>query len=318
MYNCGVRYRGGPLGRRVNPHNYHIEFPRRKTLDDLRDMNLNWRRPLLQYVGFSVMKRGGHGVVAPEPKLVRLWMNETESSAVQAGRGFGGVYIRVEEIRNGFLEKRFSTPLGNLYKGKDFGGLDWRPSLEDYQVDSNPPIYPDHRPDYTAWTNNPVTVWRDLDDLCWTLAQPNHQFPMILQNRMNVRQWARYYGIQVALENAEGGIYCSSSCSGDDYYIYGDPANHQFTIIPWDMDNIIDEGRGGWDAVDVERSIWNWEGPWGPYAQNATPIVTNFLFHDPIAPLFVGDVVDVHKTILTPDSMNEIFDEMGSAITPFY
>jgi|GEM_PF-6231423 len=78
-----------------------------------------------------------------------------------------------------FIRRRYDGDFGNMYRADG----------DSYKGDlTSVPTLADYKSRYLAWTGNPYTVWNDLSNLCWTLNQPVNQYPLILTNRMNVRQ----------------------------------------------------------------------------------------------------------------------------------
>ena len=296
FYNCGLRYRGSS-SRGDLPYNYRVELPRGRREDGYRDMNLNHFRAILQHLGMTIMDRSGYGNFAPETELCRVWLNETHKTPDATQK----IYARVGKIDDDLMRKHYDGPIGNIYRGNTYNGrLDYRPDIADYQNN-----------DYIAQTNNPATVWHSLSNLCWYVQRPPAELPQVLTNRANIRQWARHFAVQSALENVENGLYSSRNTVGDDYFIYADGTDGIFDFVPWDMDSVIDPAI---TELDPNRSIWAWESNSGV----AQPTVSNFLLNPPIVPYYAGDVLDVLETVMGSDQMAEILDECGSVLSPTY
>ncbi|MEM7395398.1 MAG: CotH kinase family protein, partial [Verrucomicrobiota bacterium] len=291
VYNCGVRYRGN--SSRFNPYNFRIEMPRGEKLDGLRDINLNHVNALQQYMGMKIQSRVGFGNVAPRVKLCRLWLNQTEKSA-QAGED---MYVRVQKLDANFIADHYPDDTGNIYRGgvgPDKGGtLDYRATIPEY----------DNERSYRVETNNPVTVWHELQDLTLVLAQDPSTYPTILTQRVNVRQWARHYATHFAMDNREGGLCSPASTTGDDYAIFADPVDNRFDFLPWDMDTVIRNGN-------TTRNVWNSYG--------LSQIVQDFLFNPPIVPWFIGDIGDILHDEMSDENMIGLLNEMGSVVTAGY
>ncbi len=298
IYNCGMRYRG--YGSRVNPYSFRIEFPRGETWKGYQDINFLHNEPLLQYIGMRTMQQSAGGNVAPEAALCRIRLNDTVKSDLVNDSDNGPVYVRLEKIGRDFIAKHYPDNTGNIYRGERTGDLDFRANILDYQDGS-----------YRSETNNPFTIWHSLSNLCWIVNQDTSLLPTLLTNRVNVPQWARHYAMQVGLENSEGGLVAARYCRGDDYYMYADPVDGQFDLLPWDFDTIVDEDEPG---VNNSRSIWAFESNGG----GAQPVVSNVLLNPPVVSRYVGNLLDVLDTTLSEASMAEVFDEMGSALSPTY
>ena len=127
------------------------------------------------------------------------------------------------------------------------------------------------------------------------MNQPTSQFPTILTNRVNVRQWARHFAAHVAIDNNEAGFACPYNCYGDELRLYCDPADGQFDIMPWDLSNMLGTGA----------RVTDWGG-------TAAERVTNLLFTAPMSKFYFHDCLDVISTVMSDTNMNALFDKMGS------
>lgn len=309
FYNSSVRHRGNSSYQQ--PFSYRFEFPRGQPYKGSREWNLNHQRAILQYLGFKVFTESGHGAIAPEPHLARIWLNEQNKTDYTGNAQFQNIFMRFLPIDNTFIENHYPQPAGNIYRGQNgtYGGLD-------NQV-FDPPAVNQYLGDYLLNENDPLTAWYDLEDLCALLTTNVAAYPQALTNRANARQWGRVYGTQVAIENSEGGFHCARKTQGDDHFIYSDPRDGQFDLLPWDMDQVIQQGAGGGgNAVDVNRSIWAFlNNNTGSLADDN---VVKFLFNPPVVSYYVGDIVDVHETVLNQPNMSAMIDAMGSAVSPAY
>jgi len=307
FYNCSVRHRGNSSYQ--EPFSYRIEFPRGQAYDGFREWNFNHQRAILQYLGFKVFTESGHGTVAPEPHLARLWVNGVNKTEHVGNNQFHGIFMRFTTYDDDLMEQHHSGQIGNIYRGQGNNS-----GLQLMAFDP-PPTSPYNLPGrYTYDANHPLSLWYDLHSVCTTLAGSETLYPETLTNTVDVRQWGRVYGTQVALENSEGGFHCARQTQNDDHLVYFDPNDGKMDLLPWDMDQVIQQGAGGGgNATDVNRSIWNYEVNTGP----AVTVVRKFLLNPPIISYYVGDIVDVHETVLYPQNMSAIIDEMGSAVSAF-
>ncbi|MEM7393762.1 MAG: CotH kinase family protein, partial [Verrucomicrobiota bacterium] len=293
FYGCGIRYRGN-TSRNIAPFNYRIELPRGRRLDGMRDLNLNHLNGWQQFFGLEMVRAAGFGVIAPEPRLCRVWLNEAHKSPDSSE----GIYVRVEKVSRNFIAKHYPDDSGNIYRGgiNPFKNarLDFRPNFADYQDGLS----------YQIRINNPETAWHSLTNLAWVLDQDVSLYPQVLPQRVNVRQWARFYALHFVIDNQEGSFYSPLLTSADDYFLYADPTDGQFDIIPWDMDNVVvnmNASRPIWESYDTDTG-------------SAT--VQKFLYNRPIAPIFAADLLDIAENVLSEENLDTILDKLGSVFDP--
>ena len=290
-YNCGVRQRGGTSRNESGwqggtyPRNFRVEFPDGSQLDGYRDINLNHLNALNQYLGHTLISESGYGNVGSDVKLVRVWVNDIDRSDMAKHR----IYVRMEKIGRKYASRHFENDQGNLYQGKDDNAtLDLKSDAMDYNNGY-----------WIPTTNNPLTIWHSLSNLCYYINQPLETYPTSLTNRMNVRQWARHFAMHVVMNNTEGGLCCPGDTKGDDFALYAEPVSGQFYLLPWDLDSVVSSS-----TADV----------WGYGSGNESARTRKYLFHHPVSPFYVGDVLDVFDNVCSPANLNAIFDRMGSKV----
>ena len=123
-------------------------------------------------------------------------------------------------------ERCIATDGGNCYRGRDNdASLRWEGFDPDaYRADAN------ERNGYQKITNEDADDWTDLITLCDAMncstsdggllcLEDNYNgwFQNGLTSYADVEQWARWYAVQMLLDNTEGGIYRDT---GDDYFLY--------------------------------------------------------------------------------------------------
>lgn len=294
FYNSGARYRGDSSvadGWGTKPHtcNYRVELPRGESVGGHAVLQWNWQRPLSQFLGMTVANRTGYGVAACDTKLSRLWLSETFLQP----NSQGNVFVQIESIDE-IVKSHFDDDTGNYYTANGWqsegpsyrGSLNYETGLDTYFAQ------------YLTDTNNPVTIWHELSNLCWIVDMADVSlFPTILSNRLNVRYWARYFATQVALDKGEVGFDDPGVVGGDELRLYANPADGQFYIFPWDYS----------DFLSNRQLIWGWDG--------AESRMRKVLFNPPASPFYVGDVLDAITNTMSDANMNLIYDSMGSALT---
>ncbi len=285
FYNSGVRLRGGSSRNQLYG-NYRVEFPSGERIAGYRDINLNYDQSQLQYIGMKTVTASGYDCHASAVKLVRVWLGNERKDPPDSTEH---IYVRLAKTAD-VISENYDDDEGNAYTafGESFGvtrdgDLSYLGTIPEYEAD------------YFVTTGNPTTVWHDLSNLCWAVNQPTSQFPTILTNRMNVRQWARHFAAHVALDNREAGFACPYGCGGDELRLYCDPEDGLFDIMPWDFS----------DCLGTGARVTDWVG-------SAAPRVTNFLLTAPMSKFYLHDCLDVISTVMSDTNMNALFDKMGS------
>jgi hypothetical protein len=166
-------------------------------------------------------------------------------TAVYINEKYYGLYISVEHIDDEFLNKNFEDDSGNLWKclyGSDLVYLGEDPDL--YKFES---IGGD-RP-YSLITNEELNDYTQLSRLISVINNSsNEQFEETIEAILDVNSVLKYFATNVAIGGWDD--YWSLS---NNYYLYFNPTNDKFTLIPYDYDNTfgISFGFGiDWENVD--------------------------------------------------------------------
>ncbi len=166
-------------------------------------------------------------------------------TAVYINEKYYGLYISVEHIDDEFLSKNFEDDSGNLWKclyGSDLVYLGEDPDL--YKFES---IGGD-RP-YSLITNEELNDYTQLGRLISVINNSSdEQFEETIEAILDVNSVLKYFAANVAIGGWDD--YWSLS---NNYYLYFDPTNDKFTLIPYDYDNTfgISFGFGiDWENVD--------------------------------------------------------------------
>lgn len=213
-YNAKVRFRGkGSRGQ--EPKSYRVDFTNSKYFHSIRKMNLNAIEIYHQYVGLECFKYLGMPV--PEKQFVSLAFNQTYVPA----------YIQIERTDQYMMARLFGDGSGNLYRGIERGEFDYR--------GEDPTKY---QANYEKQTNEREGDYTDIIRLSDLFSNtPDDCFVAELGNVINIQQWIRWFAIKQILNDMEGGL---SYERGDDYYIYKNPADNLFYILPWDQDSVLE------------------------------------------------------------------------------
>ena len=136
-------------------------------------------------------------------------------------------YVDIEVVNNEFLDERFGSSAGRVYRGTRAGGhgadLAWHgPDPRNYQA-----------------AYKPMNKKRDpgMDDLLNLLRALDEKDPIEyvkkVEEALDPAEWAAYFAVNNVLGNDEGGI---TTDQPDDYFIAQRP-DGKFVLVPWDQDS---------------------------------------------------------------------------------
>ena len=295
FYNSGTRYRGSSTRTSEGSPpsmSYRIELPLGRKLDGRHSWNFNHREGQTSYVAMNLFANTGYSNNAPNAQLTHMWLNDVYLSSLSYCTT--RIYCRLETFDSEFTTPRYANPNGNFYTASGDGVY-----TGDLSYPPNPSIY-------DAKTNNPHTIWADLTNFCWKLAQPAASYPTVLLSKgtndfdftINARQWARHFAVQVCTDNGEAGYGSPwpGNQSGDELRFFGDPSSFMFDIYPWDVGQIFTTAGG---------NVWGY----------THPVIGKFLYNPPITPYFLGDILDVMDNQMSETNMENFFNSMGSIAT---
>lgn len=288
FYNSGFRHRGG--SSTYSPYNYKIRLPAGRDLDGLTSFDLNHLSAMYQYIGMKIMGSIGYGVEAPNVKLCRLWLNGVNKDSLATAEAGHKMYVRHEApMDQDFAKSHYGSDYGNFY----FTDGDTYSGRLTYSTDIN-----SYKTLYNSVTNYPPMAWSDLSNLCWIVDQAPSAFVTNLTNRLDPREWGRYFGGQMAIDNAEAGLNAPAGDPFDEMRLYSGSEDGIFRMIPHDCDLIL---QG--DSSDV----WGWN------VFNTSDVIEN----EPTVKFYRHDCLEIASNVMSDVNMNILFDEMGSAASGF-
>ena len=300
FYNSSVRYRGG-TSRDSSTNRlggFRINLPAGRDYKGFNDISLNHNCAMNQYVGMKLAAMIGFQPGAYDVALSRVWVNQSYKNPTTQH-----IYLRMETFSRAVIGREYDHDTGNMYAcdGEQVysGDLSYSADINEYSKNTDP--YTSKFYNYITDTGIPSTVYYDIQELCRVANLPVAELPALLGTKVNYRQWARLYALQVCIGNNETGWLCPYSTRGDEVRLYSNPATGLFDLWSWDYDGIIGDTAAG---------TWLWANTDG----HATP--RNFLFNRPMAPYYVGDVLDVALNVMSTANMTALYDSAGSAMTP--
>ena len=166
-------------------------------------------------------------------------------SALYINEKYYGLYISIEHIDDEFIQKNFSDDSGNLWKclyGSDLDYLGEDPDLYKFEnIGGNSP--------YTLVTNEEANDYSQLSRLISVINNTSdNDFEKSIESILDVNSVLKYLATNVAIGGWDD--YWSLS---NNYYLYHNPNEDKFTLIPYDYDNTfgISFGFGiDWENVD--------------------------------------------------------------------
>ncbi|MDP8245312.1 MAG: CotH kinase family protein [Candidatus Hinthialibacter antarcticus] len=270
FYNVGIRFRGKG-SRGSEPKSYRINFANGPFFGSVRKLNLNAVNPHRQFVGLEILEL--LNLPTPQKQLVSLKFNNA----------YAPNYIQVERTDKQMMEREFHDGDGNLYRGVEQANLDYR--------GEDPNQYRSH---YDKITNEVEDDFTDIIQLCAAFSNPptsDDQFVQQLSQTIDIHQWMRWLAAKKVLNDQEGGL---SKERGDDYYMYNNPANQLFYLLPWDLDSVFQS-----PLLPVHHHD-------GTAIQNT---VGRFLRHPDLASQYFSQIVSILETELPQSTVDLIIDK---------
>ncbi len=248
-YNVGVRYRGKG-SRHYHIKSYRVDFTNTDPFGQIRKLNLNAQRPEYQLIGLEFFHRAE--IPAPNYQLVSVIFNNR----------YVREYIQVERCDKDMMQRVFGNEEGNLYRGVEYADLAYRGENADA-----------YRAHYVKETNERLDDYSDIIELCSAFSNTtDEEFPEAIREQINVDEWLRWFAIKVVLNDEEKGI--SNDVRGDDYYIYHNPGDGLFYMLPWDLDSVL---------LHADQPL---------YPQKL-PSVRRLLTHPDFAPRYLGEIASL-------------------------
>lgn len=224
--DVGVRFKGNSsyamAGQTVKKP-FKVDFNRYVKGQDffgMRTINLanNFGEPsqVREALAYSVFRAAG--VPAPRTAFVELYLTVPGKYA----REFVGLYTLIEQVDKTFLKNHFKNGAGMLAKPEGIQNLpylgpDWQPYAELYRPKDEPSASAKQRLiDFTRLVN----FASDAD------------FNRSIGKFLDVDRFLRYVAACSVMVNVDSFVGI-----GHNYYLYLNPDNNRFTILPWDLNS---------------------------------------------------------------------------------
>lgn len=284
--NVGFRTRGNFSRVRIqnddgslNMSNFKISFHETFSLEEysfnklrrvfeLEEIDLKWNRnedPTYLTEKFSLDLMRDFGVHAAHTTLANVYIE------ISGERYYYGVYTLFEPIDEEFLERRFVNEQadGDLYKSlwQQFGPASLRTDYPTNAIGIKD-VSINYRPTYDLKTNKDTFDPTDLRAFISSINSLNGQdFDDYISERFDVDRFLRYLAVGALLGNPD-----DYRAMANNYFLYNDPVNDVWTIIPYDYDHGLGQG---WDGAPiftnwtVDTDIYSW-GNLNAYMQGKT------------------------------------------------
>ena len=263
--NAGIQCRGN-TSREKQPRSFNIAFdafvPGQKLLG-LERLNLNGdvndpsrARPKLlndlhNAAGLPTSYANHAAVVVHGPNYDR-------------GNWVGGVFFdavrnNTQPVDDNFLEQRFDTSRGNLYKCNN---RTWQATLE-YRGDTGSAYIGDGTTYELKYAGGGDTSYSDFAAFVALINNTSsNDFPNAIMNAFDVDVFLKRSALDVLTGNWDD--YYSNA---NNYHLFLNPETRRWVYIPYDFDN---SSGIHWDSVDwANRNIYSWENFSG-----STPLAT--------------------------------------------
>ena len=240
VFNIGFRLRGN-TSRDSQKKSFKVSFntfEKGREYRGLDKMNLNGEHNdpsiIRSKLSWDIFRK--IDLPAPRANHVKLYINDE----------YFGLYINVEHIDNEFVQDRFGTDAGNLYKclyPADLSYISDNPN--DYKWS---PDWADRRT-YDLKTNTEEDDYSDLASLIGFMENSSlSEFEKKIEGYLNVDGVLRWMAVDILTGNWDNYWF-----NQNNFYLYNNPVTHQFEFIPYDYDNTfgIDWSGIGWGDRDV-------------------------------------------------------------------
>lgn len=171
------------------------------------------------------------GVPASHAAFVALWFDLVDDGQPPI---YWGVYTLVERVDNKYLANRFGRDAlgGNLYKASHAqrGPMDliyYGEQIEDYPQQNGQYAYGKMNNEEEADYDDIIALCRTVDG---TDYASDEDLVEALEGALNVDTFLRYMAVVMILDNWD-----SYPNTGNNYYLFHNPASGRFEWIPWDL-----------------------------------------------------------------------------------
>ncbi|MEL6863490.1 MAG: CotH kinase family protein [Bacteroidota bacterium] len=232
-------------------------------------------------------------IPAPRSNHSQLYINDV----------YFGIYANVEHIDEVFVDLRFGSDKGNLYKclwPADLAYLGEDPNLYKL-VDAGRRVY-------ELKTNTETDDYSRLAALIGVINNsPPADFACDLEKIFNVQSYLRSIAMDVLTGNWDGPIF-----NKNNFYLYDNPLSGQFEYIPYDLDNTL--GINFFAGQDwTDRNLYNWSAPGSSLLY--VRIMDQAEYRDQYSYYLDQFLEHIYQPDLLFESLDELRDQLREAAT---
>lgn len=297
--NVAVRYKGNGTfmqSRASLKRSFKVdlnEFVKGQKLAGVTKLNLqnditdaSWMNEPLSYRLFR-----DANVPAPRSAYARVYI----SVPGKHDRKYMGLYSLVENVDKHFIEEKFGTDKGAIFKPvtpnvfADLGS-DWSKYNQTY----------DPKTDLSAAEKQRIL------DFCKLVSKANDaEFAAKLGDYVELDEFARFMAVTVWLSTLD-----SILGPGQNYYVYLHPRTHKFQFIPWDLDHSF--GQFGMMGNQEQRENLDIHKPW----RGENRFLERVFKTDAFRKTYLARLAEFNKTIFQPARFHQQVNEVAAVIRP--
>ncbi len=283
VVNVGIRIRG--RSSRWHPkRSYKIDFKEfggEKFFSYKKfDLEPNVNDPSLAREPLSCILYKEMGVPAMRYHYHTLYMNNE----------YMGVYLNIEHIDDEFVDRRFGSESGNLYKSSFSVGLTPETDIYNNEI-------------LELKTNEDINDRSGVERLIHILATVyGKAFADSLESVFNVDNYLRQLAVETLIGHWDGYSYM-----GSNYYLYENPKTRKIEYIPYDLDNTwgIDWIGRNWES----RDLFNWSNE-----NNARPLTQRILEVNEYKQRYIAYLKEILDKHFTEPGIQAQFDQIYKLI----
>lgn len=205
----------------------------------VKDLNLNGEHndPTVARARIAWNFARRMGLAAARVNHVALYVNGT----------YFGVYANVEHLNDDYVQHRYGTDDGNLYKCLYPAPLQFRSTNpNDYKFVSA------GRRAYELKTNTEQDDYSDLATFIQLLNQtPDANLLCALDTLLDVNEYLLTLAVEISL-----GHWDNYAVNNNNYYLYRDPSDGKFHFLLYDLDNTMGID---WFGIDwTSKNVYQW------------------------------------------------------------
>ncbi len=205
----------------------------------VKDLNLNGEHndPTVARARISWNFARRMGLAAARVNHVALYVNGT----------YFGVYANVEHLNDDYVQHRYGTDDGNLYKCLYPAPLQFRSTNpNDYKFSFN------GRRAYELKTNTDRDDYTDLATFIQLLNQtPDADLLCTLDTLLDINEYLLTLAVEISL-----GHWDNYAVNNNNYYLYRDPSDGKFHFLLYDLDNTMGID---WFGIDwTSKNVYQW------------------------------------------------------------